>query len=59
MAGLEAEDRDFILGIGLFDWIDARLADEVLERGDSAYRIESMNFLLGLLEPVWDAAESG
>ena len=59
LAGLDAENRDFILDIGLFEWIDAKLADEVLERGDSAYRIESMAFLLGLLEPVGDGAAAG
>ena len=51
-AGLGGDDRDFILDVGLFDWIDAPLLDEVLERGDSLRRLQSMPALVGLLEPV-------
>ena len=50
--GLGADDREFMLDIGLFDWIDAGLVDEVLERSDSMRRIDSMPVLVGLLEPV-------
>ena len=58
-AGLDAEDREFLLDIGLFDWMDAALLDEVLERNDSARRIDVMPVLVGLLEPVRDGeAES-
>ena len=57
--GLRRDDRDFLLDIGLFDWIDATLLDEVLERNDSLRRLESMQILVGLLEPVGGgAAES-
>ncbi len=55
-AGLGAEDREFLLDIGLFEWMDAALLDEVLEHGDSMRRIESMTVLAGLLEPVGDGA---
>ena len=55
-AGLGAEDREFLLDIGLFAWMDAALLDEVLEHGDSMRRIESMTVLAGLLEPVGDGA---
>ena len=55
-AGLEAEDREFLLDIGLFEWIDAALVDEALERNDSMHRIDSMSLLVGLLEPVPDGA---
>ena len=51
-ADLGGEDRDFILDIGLFDWMDAPLLDEVLERGDSLRRLQGMRVLVGLLEPV-------
>ncbi|WP_428098698.1 LuxR C-terminal-related transcriptional regulator [Candidatus Rariloculus sp.] len=51
-ADLGRDDRDFLLDLGLFDWIDAALLDEVLQRGDSMYRLESMGVLAGLLEPV-------
>ena len=55
-AGLGAEDREFLLDIGLFEWMDAALLDEVLERGDSMRRIDTMPVLGGLLEPVRDGA---
>ena len=57
--GILRDDRDFLLDIGLFDWIDATLLDEVLERNDSLRRLETMQVLVGLLEPVGGgAAES-
>ena len=55
-AGLEGEDREFLLDIGLFEWVDAALVDEALERNDSMHRIDSMSLLAGLLEPVPDGA---
>ena len=55
-AGLGAEDREFLLDIGLFEWMDAALLDEVLEHSDSMRRIDSMQALAGLLEPVRDGA---
>ena len=55
-AGLGAEDREFLLDIGLFEWMDAALLDDVLERGDSMRRIATMPVLVGLLEPVRDGA---
>ena len=53
-AGLGAEDREFLLDIGLFEWMDAAFLDNVLERSDSMRRIGTMPFLVGLLEPVRD-----
>ncbi|MCY4600262.1 MAG: LuxR C-terminal-related transcriptional regulator [Acidobacteria bacterium] len=50
-ADLGGDDRDFILDIGLFDWMDAPLLDEVFERGDSLRRLQAMRVLVGLLEP--------
>ena len=55
-AGLGVEDREFLLDICLFEWMDAALLDEVLERGDSMRRIDTMPVLAGLLEPVRDGA---
>ena len=55
-AGLGAEDREFLLDVGLFEWMDTALLDEVLERGDSMRRIDTMPVLAGLLEPVHDGA---
>ena len=51
-AGLDVEDREFLLDIGLFEWMDAALLDEVLERNDSLLRIKTMSVLVGMLEPV-------
>ena len=51
-AGLGWDDRDFLLDIGLFGWMDAALLDEVLERTDSGRRLQSMRVLVGLLAPV-------
>ena len=50
--GLGRDDRAFLLDLGMFEWIDASLLDEVLQRGDSMHRLESMSVLAGLLEPV-------
>ena len=54
-AGVAAEDREFLLDVGLFEWLDGALVDEVLERG-SMRRIGTMAVLAGLLEPVRDGA---
>ena len=53
-AGLGAEDREFLLDIGLCEWMDAALLDEVLERNDSRRRIDTMPILVGLLDRVRD-----
>lgn len=50
--GLSADDRDLLLDIGLFEWLDAELLDEVLESPDAIRRIEAMPVLVGLLEPI-------
>ena len=55
-AGLGAENREFLLDIGLFEWMDVALLDDVLERNDSMRRIETLPALVGLLEPVRDGA---
>ncbi|MCY4453030.1 MAG: LuxR C-terminal-related transcriptional regulator [Immundisolibacterales bacterium] len=52
LAGLGAEDREFLLDLGLFEWMDAALLDAVLERNDSLLRIDTMSVLAGMLEPV-------
>ena len=51
-AGIGWDDRDFLLDVGLFGWMDAALLDEALERTDSGHRLRSMRVLVGLLEPV-------
>ena len=56
LADLGGDDRDFVLDLGLFDWIDSALLDEVLKRAGSARRLESMAVLAGLTEQVRDGA---
>ena len=55
-ASLGPDDREFLLDVGLFDWIDAALLDEVLQRNDSIRWLHSMRVLVGLLEPVGGGA---
>ena len=51
-------DRDFLLDVGLFEWVDGDLLDEVLALPDSMARLEAVSGLEGLLEPVRDGASS-
>ena len=50
LAGFGQGDRDFLLDLGLFGWMDAALLDEVLQRNDSWRQLDSMHVLAGLLE---------
>ena len=47
--GLPARDREFVLDLALFDWIDAELVDEATGARNSAHRIASIGALAGLL----------
>ena len=57
--GLGEDDREFVLDIGLFDWIDPGLVDDVLERSDSMRRLDAIPVLVGLLEPFGGGARDG
>ena len=57
--GLGTEDREFLLDLGLFEWLDADLVDAVLERNDTRRRIDGLPILTGLLEPVGGDPEEG
>ena len=48
--GLSGEDRDFVLDIALFDWIEPRLVDEATGRSQSRLRLAAMDSLNGLLQ---------
>ena len=50
--GLGDDDRDFLLDIGLCEWLDAELLDEVVESPDAMRRIQTMPVLAGILEPI-------
>ena len=49
--GLSPDDRDFVLDVGLFEWIDADLVAAVLPAG-AMRRIRTMPALTGLLQSV-------
>lgn len=48
--GISSADRDFVLDMALFDWIDATLIDEATGTHQSRLRIDSMVSLNGLLQ---------
>ena len=50
--GLAADERDFLLDVGLFEWMEAELLDEVLERADSMRRLRMLPALEGLLARI-------
>ena len=50
--GLSEEARELVLDVGLFEWMDAELLDEVLEGRGLWTRLHAMPALAGLLEPV-------
>ena len=50
--GIDADDRELVLDVGLFEWIDEELLNEVLGGNDSIRRIQTMEALVGFLEPV-------
>ena len=49
---LSADDREILLDVGLLDWIDAELLDEVLETTNAISRLHGMSSLTGLLESI-------
>ena len=49
---LTAEDREFVLDLGLFDLIDEKLLADVLGVGDAQRRLKALPALTGLLVPV-------
>ncbi|MDE0450539.1 MAG: LuxR C-terminal-related transcriptional regulator [Gammaproteobacteria bacterium] len=46
------DERDFLLDVSLFDWIDIALVDQVLGRRDSRPRMRGMLSLQGLIQPM-------
>ncbi len=54
--GLAEEDRDFVLDVGLFEWIEPDLVDAVLGPG-STKRLRSIRALRGLLRSSRDAPD--
>lgn len=53
---LAAEDRDLLLNIGQFEWMDADLLNDVLEVARSPRRVGNLPGMRGLLKPVADDA---
>ena len=50
--GVADDDREFLLDVGLLEWIEAELLDEVLSGTGLMERLESLPAVAGLLEPV-------
>ena len=50
--GVPAGDRDLILDVGLFDWIDEDLLEEVVQTPQALARVVRMPRLAGLLERI-------
>ena len=50
--GIDADDRELLLDVGLFEWMDAELLDEVLGGNDAMRRLSTMDAVIGFLEPV-------
>lgn len=48
--GLAGEDREFMLDIALFDWLEPPLIDEATQHTHSRLRLSSMHALNGLLQ---------
>ena len=58
-ADLGQDDRDLVLDLGLFGWVDESLLAEVLQSRDPVHRVETMAALEGLLERVSYGATQG
>ena len=50
--GMDGDDRELLLDAGLFEWMDTDLLADVLGARDAMARLESMDALAGLLNPV-------
>ena len=50
--GFEARDRELVLDLALFDWLDADLVEEVLEAPGALARAAALPGLAGLLHPT-------
>ncbi len=46
------DDRDFLLDLALFDWVDPAIVDEVLNSHDSGRRMLALTALEGLMQPL-------
>ena len=49
---LSESDRELLLDVGLFEWIDAALLDEVLEGRDLKRRVDAITAMSGLIDSV-------
>ena len=49
---LAERDREFLLDVGLLDWIDAEILDEALAGTNLLHRLQAMAEMSGLIEPV-------
>ena len=52
------EDRDFLLDLAQFDWIDSAIVDDAMSRNDSGCRLAGLAALEGLLQPLGGATDA-
>ena len=57
MRGLTSEEQDLVLDVGLFEWVDGDLVDEVLGTG-SVRRVQSIPTLSGLLRTAGGSTDA-
>ena len=58
LRNVAGEEREFLLDIALFDWIEIALVDEVLGRDDSRPRTDGRMSLQGLIQPMGGDGET-
>lgn len=56
LANLGRDDRNLVLDLALFDWIDSALVGEVLQTSDAMRCLESLAVLVGLMERTSEGA---
>ena len=52
------EDREFLLDLAQFDWIDSAIVDDAMNRNDTGRRLGGLAALDGLLQPLGGATDA-
>ena len=54
LRGVPERDREFVLDLALFEWVDPELVDEVMETTDAAQRLDALSALSGFVTTLDD-----